>query len=215
MTRSVTRCGTAVGGLAIAAMLVAGCSQTATKDGATATTSKAAATTTATASASSTPASPAAETTTLFYPDQQGAMFSIDAPSDWKVEKIDQVGDFGSLESENGSVLQFRAQNFGTEAETEQEIDSIVDSTFQFLKDNYQDIKLDDPKDVTVDGQPGSQLAGTGKDKDGNAVQFLSAMIMLSPTSLAEIWAAVFPEGNDDLAAATAVLDSFKPSKPQ
>ena len=90
------------------------------------------------------------------------------------------------------------------------EIDAIVDSTNEFLKDNYVDVQLDDPKDVTVDGQPGAQLAGIGKDKDGNEVKFLSAIIALGPTSIAEIWAAVFPEGSNDLDAATAVLDSFK-----
>ena len=69
------------------------------------------------------------------------------------------------------------------------------------------------PKNVTVDGQPGAQLAGTGKDKDGNQVKFLSAIITLAPKSIAEIWAAVFPEGNNDLDAASAVLDSFKVAK--
>ena len=54
---------------------------------------------------------------------------------------------------------------------------------------------------------------GTGKDKDGNQVKFLSAIITLAPKSIAEIWAAVFPEGNNDLDTATAVLDSFKVAK--
>lgn len=70
----------------------------------------------------------AAGTTTLYYPEQQGAMFSIEAPAGWTVGKIDQVGDFGSVESPDGSVLQFRAQKFATDAESKQEIDSIVDS---------------------------------------------------------------------------------------
>lgn len=155
-----------------------------------------------------------AETKTLHYPTQDASMFSIDAPSDWTVSEIKDTGEFGSLESENGSVLQFRAQEFGTDEEAKKEIDSIFDSTADFLKDNYTDIKLDEPKEVTVDGQPGAQLTGTGKDKDGNAVQFLSAMIALGPKSIAEIWAAVFPEGegNNDLAAAQAVLQSFKPT---
>lgn len=155
-----------------------------------------------------------AETKTLHYPDQDKSMFSIDAPSEWKVSEIEAVGDFGSLESQNGSVLQFRAQEFDTEEEAKKEIDSIFDSTADFLKENYTDVKLDEPKEVTVEGQPGAQLTGTGKDKDGNAVQFLSAMIALGPKSIAEIWAAVFPEGegNNDLAAAQAVLGSFKPT---
>jgi hypothetical protein len=34
----------------------------------------------------------------------------------------------------------------------------------------------------------------------------------LGPKSIAEIWAAVFPEGNNDLADAKSVLGSFKPT---
>ena len=111
-------------------------------------------------------------------------MFSVDAPADWVVTGIDQVGDFGTIESENGSVLEFRAQNYDTETEAE----------------------------AVVQGRPAMELTGTGKDKDGNAVQFLSAVIALGPLSVAEIWAAVFPEGNDDLAAAKATLASFMPA---
>lgn len=140
-------------------------------------------------------------------------MFSIVAPDNWKVGKIDQVGDFGSLESADGSVLQFRAQSFGSDEETKKEINAIADSTKEFLQTNYTDIQLDDPKDITVDGQPGLELAGVGKDKAGNAVKFMSAMIFLGPQSLAEIWAAVFPEGNNDLEVASTVLDSLKLAK--
>jgi hypothetical protein len=45
-------------------------------------------------------------------------------------------------------------------------------------------------------------------------VQFLSAIVALGPKTVAEIWAAVFPEGegNNDLQAAQAVLQSFKPT---
>jgi len=153
-----------------------------------------------------------AETKTLHYPTQDQTMFSIEAPADWEVTEIQEVGDFGSLESENGSVLQFRAQEFDTEDEAKQEVDSIVESTFEFLQENYTDINLEDPKEITIEGQPGMQVTGVGKDKEGNAVQFLSATIVLGPKKVAEVWAAVFPEGTDDLAAAQAVLGSFKPT---
>lgn len=155
-----------------------------------------------------------AETKTLHYPTQDETMFSIDAPADWEVTEIESVGDFGSLESENGSVLEFRAQEFDSEEEAEKEVDSVVESTFEFLQENYTDINLEDPKEITIEGQPGMQVTGTGKDKDGNAVQFLSAIVALGPRTVAEIWAAVFPEGegNTDLEAAQAVLQSFKPT---
>jgi hypothetical protein len=216
MTTTLTRTTAAAVGLAIAATLVTSCSQTkeATKDVAS---SASSAVSSATSAASATTSSEnfAAGTTTLYYPQQPGAMFSIEAPSNWTVGKIDQVGDFGSLESPNGAILQFRAQNYDTEDAASKEIESIVDSTMTFLQDNYTEINLDDPVDVTAGGQPGTELAGTGKDKDGNPVKFLSAIIVLGPQSLAEIWAAVLPEGNSDLESATAVLDSFKPATPQ
>lgn len=200
--------------LALAATSAVGCSQTkeATTEATSSATGMGSSAASAASSSVSSATSSATGTTTLYYPEQQGAMFSIEAPADWTVGKIEQVGDFGSVESESGSVLQFRAQNFDTDAQATQEIDAIAESTTEFLKDNYTDISLEDPKEVTVNGRPGMQLAGTGKDKDGNAVQFLSAMIMLGPMSIAEIWAAVFPEGNNDLDAATAVLNSFKPA---
>ena len=209
MTTNITRLTAATIGLALTATLAVGCSQTkeATKDAASSATSAASS---AATSAEEAATSAIVGKTTYYYPDQQTAMFSIEAPDDWNPGMIEAVGDFGSLESKNGSLLQFRAQSFGTEDETMKEIDAIVDSTNGFLKDNYVDVQLDDPKDVTVDGQPGAQLAGIGKDKDGNEVKFLSAIIALGPTSIAEIWAAVFPEGSNDLDAATAVLDSFK-----
>lgn len=212
----ITRTTAATIGFALAATLAVSCTATkeATKDAASSATSAASsAASAATSAASSAASAVAGGKTTLYYPEEQGAMFSIEAPDDWTVGKIDAVGDFGSIESTNGSVLQFRAQKFDTEDEAKKEIDSIVDSTMGFLKDNYTDIKLEDPKDVTVDGQPGSQLAGDGKDADGNAVKFLSAIVAIGPTSIAEIWAAVFPEGSNDLDTATAILDSFKVAK--
>jgi hypothetical protein len=216
MTTKLTRTTAAAVGLAIAASLVTSCSQTkeATKDVASSASSAASSATSA-ASATTSSENFAAGTTTLYYPQQPGAMFSIEAPSNWTVGKIDQVGDFGSLESPNGAILQFRAQNYDTEDAASKEIESIVDSTMTFLQDNYTEINLDDPVEVTAGGQPGTELAGTGKDKDGNPVKFLSAIIVLGPQSLAEIWAAVLPEGNSDLESATAVLDSFKPATPQ
>lgn len=153
-----------------------------------------------------------AETKTLHYPSQDASMFTIDAPSDWEVTEIEEVGDFGSLESKEGSVLQFRAVDCDSEDEAKKEIDSIFDSTAEFLQKNYTDIKLNEPSEFTVAGQPGAQLTGSGKDKDGNAVQFLSAMVALGPKRVAEIWAAVFPEDTADMNAAQAILNSFKPT---
>lgn len=150
-----------------------------------------------------------AENKTLHYPTQDATMFSIDAPADWEVTEIQEVGDFGSLESANGSVLQFRAIECASEDEARKEIDAIFDSTAEFLEENYTDIQLDEPKEITIEGQPGAQLTGTGKDKDGNPVQFLSAMIALGPTTVSEVWAAAYP---DDVPAAQAVLQSFKPT---
>lgn len=217
MTLKMTRATAAAACLAVTATFAVSCAQTkeATKEAVSTATSAASSAASAASSAATSAAAAAAGMTTYYYPEETGAMFSIVAPDDWKVSKIEQVGDFGSLESANGSVLQFRAQSFDNEDQVKKEVDSIVQSTIEFLNDNYTDIKLDDPKDITIDGQAGLSTAGDGKDKDGNPVQFISAMIVLGPTSLAEIWAAVFPEGNNDLETANTVLESFKPAKAQ
>jgi hypothetical protein len=220
MPSKTTRITAAATGLAIAATFAVSCSQTkeATKDAASSASSAVSSATSAASSAASATTSSenfAAGTTTLYYPQEQGALFSIEAPSNWTVGKIAEVGDFGSLESPTGADLQFRAQNYDTEDAASKEIEAIVDSTMTYLQDNYTDVKLDDPVKVTAGGQPGTELAGTGKDMDGNPVKFLSAIIVLGPTSLAEIWAAVSADNQSDLDAATGVLDSFKPAAPQ
>ena len=211
MDARMIRITAAASGLAIAATLVSGCSQTkeAAKEAVSSSSSMSSVASSAETAASSAVAA-AGDVTTLYYPDEANAMFSVDAPANWVVTGIERVGDFGTIDSGSGSVLEFRAQNYDTEAEAQAEAGAIVDSTFEFLKTNYTDVKLDDPTDTVVSGKPAMELTGTGKDKDGNAIQFLSAVIALGPQSVAEIWAAVFPEGNDDLAAAKATLDSFK-----
>ncbi len=152
-----------------------------------------------------------AETTTYFYPEKEKAMFSIDAPSDWKVTAIDEVGDFASLESPGGAILQFRATKFDSAEEAKDEVDAIFDSTGEFLKENYQAVELNEAEKIEGD-HPGAKLTGKGKDKDGNDVEFLSAMIVLGPTTIAEVWAAVFPEDKEDLAQANNILNSFTPA---
>jgi hypothetical protein len=218
MNVTTVRSTAVVAGLAIAVTLAAGCSQTkeATKGavssassvGSSAASSAANAAETAASSATGAPAS----ATTLYYPTQAESVFSVDAPANWEVTQTEQFGDFTNLRSENGSaVLEFRAQNFDTEEEVKTEVESIVDGTIEFLNENYTDITLGDVTKVTYGGKPGVELTGTGMDEDGNAVKFLSTIIVLGPTSVAEIWAAAFPEG-PDLAEANAVIDSFKPT---
>lgn len=155
-----------------------------------------------------------AETQTLHYPTQDETMFSIEAPADWKVTGIEELGEYGSIESENGSVLQFRAIECENEGETRKEIDSITGSTPGFLEENYTDIQLEDAERITIEGRQGGQLKGSGKDKEGNNVAFLSAFVLLTPTTVAEIWAVIYPEGggDNDLAIAKTVLRSFKPT---
>ena len=56
---------------------------------------------------------------------------------------------------------------------------------------------------------PAFQLGGDGKDADGDDVKFVSAIIILGPTTIAEIWAAAYAA---DLRSAEATLSSFKPA---
>lgn len=151
-----------------------------------------------------------AETQTLHYPTEDESMFTIEAPGDWEVTGIDEVGEFGSLESRNGSVLQFRALECEKEEEAIAEIEAISDSMVEFLGENYTDIQLGDVEELEIEGMPAFQLAGDGKDTDGDDVKFVSAIIILGPTTIAEVWAAAYAE---DLESAEAVLGSFKPTE--
>jgi len=140
------------------------------------------------------PVTAGAQTQTLHYPTEDESMFTIKAPGDWEVTGIDEVGDFGSLESENGSILQFRALECENEEDLKAEIDTISESTVEFLQENYTDIELGDVQEIQIDGMPAFQLAGDGKDKDGDDVKFVSAIIILGPSTIAEVWAAAYAE---------------------
>lgn len=153
-----------------------------------------------------------AETKTLYYPSQDAAMFSIEAPSDWKVTEIEEVGDFGTLESPDGSILQFRAQKFDSADDAKKEVDDIVDGTVEFLKENFKEVKLNDPSELKGE-LSGMQLTGKAKDKDGEESEIVSATIVLGPTTIAEIWGAVTANDKDMMDAANQILGSFKPVK--
>jgi hypothetical protein len=150
-----------------------------------------------------------AESQTLHYPTEDDSLFTIDAPGDWEVTGIEEVGEFGTLESENGSILQFRAIECEDEDETTAEIEAIAESTTEFLEENYTDIELGEVTELEIDGMPAFELGGDGKDADGDAVKFVSAIIILGPTTIAEVWGAAYEE---DFDAARAVLASFKPT---
>ena len=83
----------AAGGLAIAATLVGGCSQTkeTAKEAVSSASSVSSAVSAAETAASSAvgeagaQAAAAGDVTTLYYPDESTAMFSVDAPADWVV----------------------------------------------------------------------------------------------------------------------------------
>lgn len=155
------------------------------------------------------PVTAQAQTQTLHYPTEDKSMFTIEAPGDWEVTGIDEVGEFGSLESENGSILQFRALECENEKEAIAEIESISESTVTFLEEHYNDVELGEVAESEMRGAAAFEVSGTAKDKDGDAVAVLTSTVVLGKTTIAEIWAAVYPE---DLAAAKATLASFTPA---
>ncbi|MFM8719517.1 MAG: hypothetical protein ACKOFH_08325, partial [Chthoniobacterales bacterium] len=74
---------------------------------------------------------------------------------------------------------------------------------------DFPAVTLGEVKELDIGGRPGFQPRGEGKDKDGNTVEFGSFTIILGPTTIAEIWAASYPE---DKVVAEATLNSFKPT---
>ena len=88
----------AAGGLALAATFAVGCSQTKEADKAIASSAASVSSVISSAeTAASSAVAASGDVTTLIYPDETNPMFSVDAPPNWLVIGVGQVGGFGTL----------------------------------------------------------------------------------------------------------------------
>ncbi len=218
MTSKMIRAAVAAACLAVTATVAVGCSKTqeAAKDVASSATSAA-------SSAPSTSVTPEGQAdagtaegmTTVYYPEQQGAIFSVVAPNDWVVSKTSQVGDWAQLESPQGTFLQFRERDFHTDQNTK--ADLIMKAATDFIDDKFTDVKLDlkDESDGVdgVDGHRAFTMVGSGKVEGGGEMVFAAATVILDTDRVVEIWYVIDPSGttfDNESDTAGKVLDSLK-----
>jgi len=147
-----------------------------------------------------------AASTTLFYPTQDEASFSLVVPGDWEIEQAEEEGGFVTLNGPSGAQLSFR-----TVAAQKDELDAAIEQTVGWVGENYDSVKIDKATDAEENGIKGFSAAGTGKTKDdGSPVVFVMEWLILDNGQLAEVWFCV--DGNDKagLAAAGRIMKSFR-----
>jgi hypothetical protein len=148
-----------------------------------------------------------ADTTTIYYPNQEEAVFTIEAPDDWHFEAGTEDNPYCTL-SKDDTVLYFR-----TVEGTEEGIKEAIEETYEYVKETYPKAELPEPKETKIAGKEALAAAGGGKDKEGVATQFGFAWVFVSDDNIAELWFEV-PETDEKLGEAVAkILKSFKAAK--
>lgn len=144
--------------------------------------------------------------TKLYYPNQEKADFSLEVPNDWEIEPAEEEGGFVSVTGPTGIQLSFR-----TIAASSDEIDAAIEQSYEWLFDNYDDVKMDDPTDAVENGMKGFSTVGVAKDKsDGHKVVIVMEWLSLKPTHLAEVWFIVDADDKAGLDAGGRVMKTLR-----
>jgi hypothetical protein len=147
-----------------------------------------------------------AASTTLYYPTQDDAAFSLVVPGDWEIEQAEEDGGFVTVTGPTGAELSFR-----TVAAKKEDLNEAIEETVGWVQNNYEDVKIGKAKDAEENGLKGFNAVGTGKTKDeGAAVVFVMEWLVLPNGSLAEVWFCVDAEDKAGLDAAGKVMKSFR-----
>jgi hypothetical protein len=151
-------------------------------------------------------ATEASAATKLYYPNQQRADFSLDVPEDWEIEPADEEGGFVSVTGPTGIQLSFRTIEANKDT-----IDAAIEQSYEWLFENYDDVKMDDPTDAVENGLEGFSTVGIAKDKsDGHKVVIVMEWLYLKPTHLAEVWFIVDANDKAGLNAGGKVMKSLR-----
>lgn len=137
------------------------------------------------------------------YPNQEGAVFTVQAPDSWEFEA--GTDDEPCTLSKDDTVLYFR-----TVEGTEEGIEEAITETYEYVKETYPNAELPKPEETKIDGKDSLAAAGSGKDKEGDVYHFGFAWVFINDTTIAEIWFEA-PESDAALGEEAAkILKSFK-----
>lgn len=141
---------------------------------------------------------------TLAYPSADNPSFIIDHPANWTMEPGEDVGDYVTLTSPNGAVLQLR-----TIPGTEKAMDQAVQENVDYLGETFSNVEMGEPEELKGKLE-GSIITGSGKDEDDQDVGFAIYFIGLPDGRIAEIWYAVVKGDQASHKAAIDILNSFR-----
>lgn len=141
---------------------------------------------------------------TLYYPEQQGADFSVVVPGDWELEQAEEEGGFFTVTGPTGAQLSFRT------IETEEgAIDAAIEQSVEWVFANYSDVELDDPEDIVQNGMEGFNMTGTARS-EGRPVLLVMAWLALKRTHLAEVIVVVDAKDRAGLNAGERVIKTLR-----
>lgn len=142
---------------------------------------------------------------TLAYPGPDNASFLIDHPKSWEVVPGEEVGDYVTLNGPTGVVLQLR-----TIPGTDSAMEEAITASAEYLKETFQKVKLDEPKQIDEKGLTALLVTGGGVDNEDQEVGFAMYYIALNDGNIAEIWYAVIKGDKKGHDAALKILNSFR-----
>jgi hypothetical protein len=147
----------------------------------------------------------AAAAETVGYPSAQKPSFLVDYPANWEMTPGEGEGDYVTLMSPEGTTLMMR-----TIPGTKESMEQAVKDNYEYLGENYTDLKLSDPADSEHRGLTGFYATGTGKDEEGTPMRFGMAWYALNDKEIGEIWFVASEDDKAGIAAAGKILESFR-----
>lgn len=148
---------------------------------------------------------PLAHAETLAYPNADAASFVIDYPGSWEMTPGESVGDYLTLISPNGVTLMLR-----TIPGESDDIQQAVKDSIEYVRENYTDVELADPKESEHRGLKGFYLNGTATDSDIGSVRLGMAWYQLNDGTIGEIWFVGSSEDAEGIDEAAAILESLR-----
>jgi hypothetical protein len=145
--------------------------------------------------------------TTIHYPNEKEAVFTITAPDDWEFEAGTEDDPYCTL-TKGDTVLYFQ-----TVEGTEDGITAAIEGTYEYVQETYPKATLPKPEETKIDGKPALAASGNGKDEDGVATEFGFAWVFIDDKHIAELWFESSDTDKKIIAEAVKILKSFKAGK--
>lgn len=141
--------------------------------------------------------------THVSYPNATDLAFSVDVPSDWEMTPQEEEDGYFEVAGPNDLELSFRVVPGA-------DIDAAIKAHVDYLKENFTEIEVADPKKVTINGMEAVLLPGTGVDEDESKRELGAGWFKLKGGQIGELWYNVEDSDGEGKAAASAVLNSLK-----